>query len=117
MLRTRIASLQKLIAEERAKITGGGDSVATAMNEYERLSLQSQMEAKIVAQAVASREQAKLNVQRQQLYLETIAQPNMPDYPILPNRVTSFATVVGSCLLAYGIAWLLIAGVREHASA
>ena len=29
----------------------------------------------------------------------------------------SFATVVVTCLLAYGIAWLLIASVREHASA
>jgi len=31
--------------------------------------------------------------------------------------VTSFATIVVSCLLLYGIAWLLVAGVREHASA
>jgi hypothetical protein len=31
--------------------------------------------------------------------------------------VVSFAMVLASCLLAYGIAWLLVASVREHASA
>ncbi|MGH7094491.1 MAG: hypothetical protein ACREFB_13275, partial [Stellaceae bacterium] len=117
LLRTRIGSLDKLLAEERARITGNKGSVATAMTEYERLNLQLEMEKKILAQAVASREQARLNAQRQQLYLETITHPNLPDYPLLPKRAESFATVVGSCLLAYGIAWLLVAGVREHASA
>ena len=45
------------------------------------------------------------------------AQPNLADYPLYPKRVNSFATIVVSCLLLYGIAWLLVAGVREHASA
>ena len=31
--------------------------------------------------------------------------------------LTLFAMVVASCLLLYGIAWLLVAGVREHAAA
>jgi capsular polysaccharide transport system permease protein len=117
LLRTRIASLDKLIEDERAKITGGGNSVATASTEYERLDLQRQMEEKLVASAVAAREQARLEAQRQQLYLETIAQPNLADYPLYPKRAASFATLVGSCLLAYGILWLLVAGVREHSQA
>ncbi len=117
LLKTRIASLDKLIAEERAKITGGTNSVATATTEYQLLDLQRQMEEKLLAAAVASREQARLEAQRQQLYLETIAQPNLADYPLYPKRAASFATVVATCLLAYGIMWLLVAGVREHASA
>jgi capsular polysaccharide transport system permease protein len=117
LLKTRIASLDKMIEGERAKITGGGNSVATASTEYERLDLQRQMEEKLVASAVSAREQANLEAQRQQLYLETIAQPNLADYPLYPKRAVSFATLVASCLLAYGILWLLVAGVREHASA
>ncbi len=117
LLRTRIASLARLIGEERAKLTGNDGSMATALSEYERLNLQQTMEEKLIASAVASREQARLQAQRQQLYLETIAQPNLADYPLYPKRLASFATVVGCCLLAYGIAWLLVAGVREHASA
>ena len=116
-MQTRIASLDKLIAEERGKITGDNNSVVTALTEYERLDVQKLLAEKTLASALASLESAKLEAQKQQLYLETIAQPNLADYPLYPKRAVSFGTVVVSCLLAYGIAWLLIASVREHASA
>ena len=117
LIQTRIASLDKLITEQRAKITGDNNSVATALTEYERLDVQKFLAEKTLASALASLEAAKLEAQKQQLYLETIAQPNLADYPLYPKRAVSFATVVVSCLLAYGIAWLLIASVREHAEA
>jgi capsular polysaccharide transport system permease protein len=117
LVRTRIGSLEKLIAEERAKITGDNNSVATALGEYERLTVQNLLAEKQLGSAFASLEAARLEAQRQQLYLETIAKPNLADYPLFPRRMVSFATIVVTCLLAYGIAWLLIASVREHASA
>ena len=117
LVRTRIASLEKLIADERAKVTGDDNSVATALSEYERLDVQRMLGEKTLASAFISLEAARLEAQRQQLYLETIAQPNLADYPLFPRRFSSFGTVVVSCLLVYGIAWLLVAGVREHASA
>jgi len=117
LVRTRIDSLEKLIADERAKVTGDDNSVATALSEYERLDVQRMLGEKTLASAFTSLEAARLEAQRQQLYLETIAQPNLADYPLFPRRFSSFATVVVSCLLLYGIAWLLVAGVREHASA
>ena len=117
LMQTRIASLDKLIAEERGKITGDNNSVVTALTEYARLDVQKLLAEKTLVAVRASLEQAKLEAQRQQLYIETIAQPNLADYPLYPKRAVSFGTVVVSCLLAYGIAWLLIASVREHASA
>jgi capsular polysaccharide transport system permease protein len=117
LIRTRIGSLEKLIGEERQKITGDTDSVAASVGDYERLDLQKLLGEKTLASAFASLESARLEAQRQQLYLETIAQPNLADYPLYPRRFASFAVVVASCHLAYGIAWLLIAGVREHAAA
>jgi capsular polysaccharide transport system permease protein len=117
LVRTRIASLEKLIAEERAKITGDSDSVATALSEYERLDVQRTLAEKTLASAFSSLEAARLEAQRQQLYIETITQPNLADYPLYPKRLSSFATVAATCMLVYGIAWLLVSGVREHASA
>jgi capsular polysaccharide transport system permease protein len=117
VLRTRIESLDRLIADEHGKITGDSGSVATAEGEYDRLQVQLQLSEKGLASAFLSLQQARLEAQRQQLYLETITSPNLADYPLYPKRLASFATVVVTCLLAYGIAWLLIAGVREHASA
>lgn len=116
-LRVRIAAVEKLIEEQRAKITGSNNSVATALTEYERLDGELQLAEKALAASYASLQSARLEAERQQLYLETISQPNLPDYPLYPHRFGSFLTVVATCLLAYGIAWVLVAGVREHASA
>jgi capsular polysaccharide transport system permease protein len=117
LMKTRIASLDKLIAEERAKLSGENDSVVAALTEYERLTLDRELAEKALASAFTSLEAARLEAQRQQLYLEIIAQPNVADYPLYPKRAISFVMVLASCLLAYGIAWLLVASAREHASA
>jgi capsular polysaccharide transport system permease protein len=117
LFRTRIVSLDRLVAEERTKITGNGNSVAAAETEYERLDEARKLAETQLASAYRSLEAARLDAQRQQLYLETIARPNLPDFPLYPKRVLSFSLVLASCLLAYGIAWLLVASVREHAAA
>jgi capsular polysaccharide transport system permease protein len=117
LVKTRIASLDKLIAEERAKLSGETDSVVATLTEYERLTLERELAEKALASAFTSLEAARIEAQRQQLYLETIAQPNLADYPLYPKRAVSFAVILASCLLAYGIAWLLVASAREHASA
>jgi capsular polysaccharide transport system permease protein len=117
LFRTRIAAIERLIVEERAKVTGDNNSVATALSEYERLDVQRALAEKQLASAFGSLEAARLEAQRQQLYLETIAQPNLADYPLYPRRFASFGIVAGSCLLVYGIAWLMVAGIREHAGA
>jgi capsular polysaccharide transport system permease protein len=117
IISTRIGSLDTLITDERAKITGNSGSVAAAETEYERLDGARKLAETQLASAFKSLEAARLEAQRQQLYLETIVQPNLPDFPLYPLRVVSFSMVLASCLLAYGIAWLLVASVREHAAA
>jgi capsular polysaccharide transport system permease protein len=117
LVKTRIASLDKLIGEERAKLSGESDSVVASLTEYERLTLDRELAEKALASAFTSLEAARLEAQRQQLYLETIAQPNLADYPLYPKRVVSFLTVFTTCMLVYGLAWLLVANVREHSAA
>ncbi|HMD66981.1 MAG TPA: hypothetical protein VKG22_10090 [Stellaceae bacterium] len=117
LVKTRIASLDTLIAEERAKLSGETNSVVTTLTEYERLTLDRELAEKALASAFTSLEAARLEAQRQQLYIETIAEPNLADYPLYPKRLLSFGMVLASCLLAYGIAWLLVMSAREHAAA
>jgi len=116
LVKNRIATLDKLIAEERAKLSGAGDSVVAALTEYERLALQRELAEKALASAFTSLEAARIEAQRQQLYLETIAQPNLADYPLYPRRIVSFIMVFATCMLIYGLAWLLVANVREHSA-
>ena len=116
-LRTRLAALDDQIAAARAKIIGDGDSVAANLTEYEHLSLERELAERSLASATTSLEAARIEAQHQQLYIEHIVQPNLADYPLYPKRLISFVTVLATCVVAYGIAWLLIAGVREHAAA
>jgi capsular polysaccharide transport system permease protein len=117
VVQTRIDSLNKLITEERAKLSGETNSVVLTLTEYERLTLDRELAEKALASAFTSLEAARLEAQRQQLYIETIAEPNLADYPLYPKRAISFGMVLVSCLLAYGIAWLLVISAREHAAA
>src|SRR6516225_9278709 len=117
LVQTRIASLDKLIAEERAKLTGETNSVVAALTEYERLALDRELAEKALASAFTSLEAARLEAQRQQLYIEILAQPNLADYPLYPKRAVSCGVVLASCLMADGIAWLLVISAREHAAA
>jgi len=117
LFRTRIASLERLIADQRTKITGDSNSVAAAQTEYERLDEARKLAETQLSSAYRSLEGARLDAQRQALFLETIARPTLPDYPLYPKRIISFSMVLASCLLAYGIAWLVVASVREHATA
>ena len=116
LLRTRIAALDALVRDERAKIIGITDSVAAAMSGYERLALRQLFAQKQLESEFTSLEAARLDLQSQQLYLETIAQPNLADYPLYPWRIVSFAVAVAGGLLIYGIAWMLVPGVRRHAA-
>ena len=117
VVQTRIDSLNKLITEERAKLSGETNSVVLTLTEYERLTLDRELAEKALASAFTSLEAARLEAQRQQLYIEIIAEPNLADYPLYPKRAISFGMVLVSCLLAYGIAWLLVISAREHAAA
>lgn len=117
LVRARIESLDSLIARERAKLSGQTGSVVATMTEYEHLELQRQLDEKALASAFISLEASRLEAQRQQVYLERIARPNLPDYPLYPERTIDFFMVIASCLLAYALAWLLVASVREHSPA
>jgi capsular polysaccharide transport system permease protein len=115
VLRTILDTLQKEMDAELAKVAGGGGgSLTNKAAAYERLVLDREFADKQLAAALASLEAARIEAQRQQLYLERVVQPNLPDYPIEPRRIRSVLVVFMLGLLAWGILGLLLASVREH---
>lgn len=113
-LQLRAQTLQTEIAKEMEKITGGENSLASKAAEYERLALEREFADKQLAGALASLELARNEAQRQQLYLETIAKPSLPDGPMYPRRLRGVLTTLILGLVAWGILAMLLAGVREH---
>lgn len=113
-LRTRGRSLREEIARETARVTGGRSSLANKAAGIQQLALETEFANKQLASALASLETSRNEAQRQQVYLERIAQPSMPDVAQEPRRLRSAIAALLIGLVSWGILTMLIAGVREH---
>lgn len=114
VLKRRIESLRDAIDEETKNVTGGSASLANKASAYQRLALENDFATKQLAAAMAWLEQAKNEAIRKQLYIERISQPNKPDIAVEPKRLKSVLATMLLGVIAWGIASLLISGVREH---
>lgn len=114
MIDARIAAYEQQVANERAKIAGSSNSLASRISDYQALELELELRGKEVVEASSALVSAEQEVRRQKLYLERIVNPNLPDKPTEPRRWLAILTVLASCLMIYGLGWLIWAGVREH---
>jgi capsular polysaccharide transport system permease protein len=112
--RQRMMALQSQIDDARAKITGSDSSLVPKIREFDLLTLDRDFADKQLASAITSLETARVNADRQQLYLEAVVQPNQPDYADFPRRGTNTAIIFATMLGIYVGGALLIAGAREH---
>jgi len=76
--------------------------------------LEKEFADKQLAAAMTALEQARAEALRQQLYIEHVAQPKVPDSSLEPDRVRGVLTTLVLGLLFWGIISLLVSGVREH---
>ena len=113
---TRVAALQGQLTAQRARLTGGDGSLAPTVAGYERLSVDRDLATKAYGSALQSLETARLDAQKQHVYLVRVVEPNLPQKSIYPLRAVTVLGVFGALLLAYGIGWLIVVGVREHAA-
>ncbi|HWX50046.1 MAG TPA: capsule biosynthesis protein [Roseomonas sp.] len=114
-LHNRISSLQTEIAEQRRRMTQGGEALPGQLAAYERLLLEREFADKQLASATASLETARLDAQRQQLFLSRVVEPNLAEYPLYPRAGYIVLSVFVVLSALYGIGWMLFAGIREHA--
>jgi capsular polysaccharide transport system permease protein len=114
-LRQQAAAIQHQIQTERERVANNSDGLAEKIEQYERLILEQEFAVQTLAQSVAALELARVDARRQQLFLERVVEPGVPDEAIMPERWVSVLTVFGFNVLAAGVLWLLIAGLNEHA--
>lgn len=114
VLKQRIQMLQTEIDLESARVAGGSRSLASKAAEFQRLALEKEFADRQLASALVSLEQARNEVQRQQLYLERIAQPSLPDAAMEPRRLRTIFAVFVLGLIVWGVLSMLIAGIKEH---
>ena len=113
-LRRRADALQGQITEARSKITGTDASLVPKITAFDMLELQREFADKQLASATTSLEASRVQSERQLLYLDTIVQPNVADYPAYPKKLSSIAIAFATLLTMYVVMALLITGAREH---
>ena len=68
-----------------------------------------------VCASSAADSNARAEARRQQVYLDRVVNPGLPDKALYPRRLASVLVTFVSCFLLYSIGALLLASVREHA--
>ena len=113
--RNRIEALERQIAVERARRTQGDGTLAQQLGNFEPLMLEPEFADRQLASATASLEAARVEAQRQQVYIARVVEPNLAVHPLYPRKLISVGSVFMGLSVAFGIGWLLVAGMREHA--
>jgi capsular polysaccharide transport system permease protein len=114
-LESRADTLRHAIATEAAKVTSANGSFSARAPDFERLTLETVFADKQLGVALADLETARSEALRQQLYLERLVQPSLPDKAMEPRRIRSVFTVFLIGLIAWGVVSLVVAAIREHA--
>jgi capsular polysaccharide transport system permease protein len=115
-IRNRIEGLGAQLAAERERVAGAEAGSSQQVGEYERLSVERELARAQLASATASLERARADAQRQQIFLLRVVEPNLAEWARHPKSTLNTAYVFLCLSVAYGLAWLLVAGMREHAS-
>jgi capsular polysaccharide transport system permease protein len=113
-LESRADTLRHAIVTEAAKVTSANGSFSARAPNFERLTIETVFADKQLGVALAGLESARSEALRQQLYLERLVQPSLPDKAMEPRRARSMLTVFLIGLIAWGVVSLLIAAIREH---
>ncbi len=116
-LQNRIDALQQQITEERRRTaTTGTEGFTTQVAAFERLRLEADFAGRALTAATSGLERALADAQRQQLFLQRIIEPNLAERHRYPQRFLSIVYVFLGLSVIYGLGWLILAGVKEHAS-
>ena len=114
-LRSSIDAMETQISMERARVVGGDASMAPLIAQYEQLLLQRELGMRMLESSSTSLENAKIEAQRQQLYLERIVNPNRPDHALYPRRLWSILLTFVMCFAAFWIVRFMLNQINEHA--
>ncbi|MBC2669055.1 hypothetical protein H7F53_07865 [Novosphingobium piscinae] len=110
----RLTTLKGAIREQMGALAGGDRSLAASAVQYQKLFIEQEFASKQLTSALASLQEARNEARRQQVYVERITQPNLPDAPLEPRRARGIFATLALGLVAWGIASMLLAGIKEH---
>ena len=113
-LRAQAQSYRDQIEKRRLEITGASGTEADKLEKYDQLTTRAQLAATRLAFAQNERDQARQDVERQHLFIQVIARPNLSRYYArYPRTMLDLLVLLGLSLLAF-YSLRKIAGTRSE---
>jgi len=116
-----VEAAQKLVkdaadkmTEQVGKVAYENGPLAVKDAQYQQLLMDREFAKEQLASAMSSLQTARNMALRQDLYLEVVSKPNLPDVAMEPKRFYNILSVLAVTLLLWGAWNLFIAGVKEH---
>jgi capsular polysaccharide transport system permease protein len=108
-------ALEQRIALERKKLAGDDSALAGKVAVYENFTLLRDLAERGFAAALTALESARQEASRQQIYIEEMVKPNLPDDDTEPRRLRSILTVFALSFAIFSVTWILTVGAKDHA--
>ncbi|MDF2095192.1 hypothetical protein [Aquibaculum arenosum] len=115
-LRNRLNAIEEQIRVEEQRLIGddGERRYANVLNDYEMLTLERELAHQDYTSAIASLESARVEAQRQQVYLVPIVEPHQAEAAKFPRREENMALIFVASLLIFLIGRLIVTGINDH---
>jgi capsular polysaccharide transport system permease protein len=107
VMNTQIQDLEAMLTGNKAS------SVSMQLKDFELLKLKQEFAEQIYTLARASYEEARRNIDKQQLYLVVVVPPFRPEYALFPRVFVDSILVFLACLVLWSIGALLVASVKD----
>lgn len=115
VLKRQISEIRGEISNETGKMVGSKRSLSSKSVQFAQLELDNQFAQSQLTAALAALQAARTEAAQKQAYVERIVEPSLPDVPTEPRRWRGILATLLLSLIVYGIARMLVAGVKEHA--
>ena len=103
-LRAQAQSYRREIEKRNLEIAGSSGSEFEKLATYDELTTRRDLVAKALALAVAQRDEARQDVQRQHLFIQVISSPNLSsDYARYPQVALDLLILLAICLVVFNI--------------
>lgn len=110
----RLAAVNEQLGSLNASLTGNSSSsVSFQLKEYEIIRLKEEFAEKIYTLARTGYEDARKEVEKQQLYVALVVPGVLPDSPLYPQIFTDSGLVGLGCFVVWAIVSLIVATLRD----
>jgi len=118
ILEARIASLQEQRRAVESEVTdtekSRSEALSRTMSAYEQLESERSFAEQAYQHALEALDRARLNADRQQIYVAGFVRPNLPEESLYPRRGQSVGVVFIICFAIWGIGSIAIKSMRDH---